>query len=387
MKVSLLTSCASRKAGGLFATIPNLSKSLNQLGITVNVVCVEDKYLEDDKYVYENIPLIIYHKSRWPLFAQLGYSNDIKDAIKNSMFNIIHQQGIWLYHSCVALRYKQKYPNTVKIIEPHGMLDKWAIKNSAWKKKIAGWLFEYKNLHTADCIHALCEEEYKSIRSIGLRNPIAIIPNGVDLPQNPHFNRGNKQKILLYLGRIHPKKGLKEMILGFAQLKQSSPELLNKWCVRIAGWGQNKYVHKLQNLINKYRLNNNITFIGPVYGSDKDKELCNANAFILPSYSEGLPISVLEAWAYQLPVIMTDFCNLPEGFNVNAAVRINPTPQSICEGLMNFFVKDDNDIEVMGKNGFKLVSEQFTWQHIAKQTLELYLYLLGNGEKPNFVYE
>ena len=331
--------------------------------------------------------MIIYHKSRWPLLAQLGYSNDSKEAIKNSMFNIIHQQGIWLYHSCVALRYKQKYPNTIKIIEPHGMLDKWAIKNSAWKKKIAGWLFEYKNLHTADCIHALCEEEYKSIRSIGLRNPIAIIPNGVDLPQNPHFNRGNKQKILLYLGRIHPKKGLKEMILGFAQLKQSSPELLNKWCVRIAGWGQNKYVHKLQNLINKYRLNNNITFIGPVYGSDKDKELCNANAFILPSYSEGLPISVLEAWAYQLPVIMTDFCNLPEGFNVNAAVRINPTPQSICEGLMNFFVKDDNDIEVMGKNGFKLVSEQFTWQHIAKQTLELYLYLLGNGEKPNFVYE
>ena len=77
---------------------------------------------------------------------------------------------------------------------PRGMLDPWAVKNSAWKKKIVGWLYEYRNLRSADCIHALCQSEYESIRKFGLKNPVAIIPNGITLPQITSFDRNGNRK-------------------------------------------------------------------------------------------------------------------------------------------------------------------------------------------------
>lgn len=387
MNVSFLAAINSRKAGGLYSTMTAFTQNLLAKGVKISLVSGCDKFSIVDSKEYKEVPLYNYDTVRFPGLKDIGFSINIQQVLNQLRPDIIHQQGIWMYYSYAALKYKQKYPNTIKIIEPHGMLDPWAVKHSAWKKKLVGYLFEYKNLHTADCIHALCQSEYKSIRKLGLKNPVAIIPNGINLPINPHFERNNKRKVLLYIGRIHPKKGLKELILGLSQLKKNSPELLKEWCVRIAGWDQNGHINELQELVKICELIGDVSFIGPVYGMDKEKELCKANAFILPSFSEGLPMSVLEAWAYQLPVIMTDFCNLPEGFDVNAAYRIVPDPNSICYGLIDFFKKDKKEIMQMGIYGYKLVSKRFTWEHITEQTIKLYDFLLGKNFKPDFVYE
>lgn len=387
MKSLFLTSYGSRLGGGLYSTMTCYSQAIQDKGVEPVVISFVDEFWEQDKIAYGNVRTVNYHRCGIPVMKQLGFSTDIHRIVRKEKADIIHQQGIWMYYSYATLIEKRKNPQCKVIIEPHGMLDPWAVHNSEWKKRIVGHLFEYSNLRSADCIHALCESEYESIRKFGLKNPVAIIPNGVTLPLNPKYKRNQEKKTLIYIGRIHPKKGLKEMILGLAMVKAQNPILLESWEIHIAGWDQNGHLNELRHIVDTYKLTNAVKFIGPLYGDAKERALCQANAFILPSFSEGLPMSVLEAWAYELPVVMTEYCNIPKGFKHNCAIKIEPTPDDICEKLIILFQRSNEDLVEMGKRGRKFVTQCFTWEIIAQQTLDLYKFLLGNGSKPSFVYE
>lgn len=387
MKTLFLTSYGSHLGGGLYSTITCYSQAIQKKGVEPVVISFIDEFWEQDKIAYGNVRTANYHRYGIPGLKQLGFSTDIHRIVRKENADIIHQQGIWMYYSYATLVEKRMNSRCKVIIEPHGMLDPWAVHNSGWKKKIVGRLFEYKNLQTADCIHALCQSEYESIRKFGLKNPVAIIPNGITLPSNPKFERIHEKNILLFVGRIHPKKGIKELILGLAIVKKRNPALFNSWEIHIAGWDQNGHINELKQIVENHNLTNEVKFVGPLYGEAKEKALCRANAFILPSFSEGLPMSVLEAWAYELPVVMTDFCNISKGFEHNCAVKINPTPNDICEKLITLFQMSEMELSEMGKHGKKLVSQSFTWEVVAKETIELYKYLLGESPKPSFVYE
>lgn len=387
MKVTFLTSSNSRLSGGLFYTIQSLTKQLLKNEIDVSLLSYDDQYSSIDRTCYGNVPLLSYHRSKCLFFKTLGFSKDIYKILQKEKPQIIHQQGIWMYHSYAALLYKRKNPSAIKIIEPHGMLDPWAIHNSAWKKKIVGYLYENENLRTADCIHALCKSEYESIRNLGLKNPVAIIPNGIDIPLNTIYSRNSDKKILLFIGRIHPKKGLKELLFALKILKENNSSFFQFWKIRIGGWSQNGHIEELKKIVLENNLEKYIEFIGPIYGINKEKELCCANAFILPSFSEGLPMSILEAWAYKLPVIMTEYCNIPEGFITNSALKITPNPQNIADCLAKLGNMNEEALEIIGNNGYNLVKSKFSWSHISEQTINLYQWLLNKGEKPDFVYE
>lgn len=384
MKVVYLTITNSRKAGGLYNSVRNLAKSVMNLDTCdVCILSHNDEFSKEDLYAYEGIPMQFY-SIHGP--ANFSFTMNLKSKLRSLSPTIIHQQGIWTFASFINLIYRKRH-RTKTIIAPRGMLDPWAVHNSGWKKKIVGHLFEFENLRTADCIHALCQSEYESIRKFGLSNPVAIIPNGITLPQNPQYKRNHEKRILLFIGRIHPKKGIKELILGVAIIKEQNPALLDSWEIHIAGWDQNGHINELKQIVETHNLINEVKFVGSLYGEAKERALCQANAFILPSFSEGLPMSILEAWAYELPVIMTDFCNIPEGFDHSCAIKIEPSPNDIYEKLTTFFQLPNNELAEIGKRGKELVSQNFTWEVVAKQTFELYQYLSGNGIKPSFVYE
>ena len=387
MKTLFLTSYGSRLGGGLYSTMTSYSQAIQREGVEPVIISFLDEFWDQDKIAYGDTRTINYHRCCIPGMKQLGFSTDIHRVVREENADIIHQQGIWMYYSYATLVEKLKRPKCKVVIEPHGMLDPWAVRNSEWKKKIVGCLFEYKNLQNADCIHALCLSEYVSIRKFGLKNPVAIIPNGITLPKSSRYERDHEKRTLLFIGRIHPKKGIKELILGLAILKQQQPSLFNSWVVHIAGWDQNGHINELKHLVATCGLENDVIFDGPLYGEAKERALCQANVFILPSFSEGLPMSVLEAWAYELPVVMTDYCNIPEGFKRQCVVCLKPTPEDIAEKLASFFLLPDSELKEMGKRGKNLVAECFTWDVVAKQTIELYRYLLGEIPKPSFVYE
>ncbi len=387
MKVSALATCNSRSAGGLYYTIPSFCKELKARGCDVSVISYDDRFSLEDKGIYGDVAMLPYTTSKVPLLRQFGYSNNLYEVIMNYRPDIVHQQGIWMYHSVVAKKYRKANPNSRLIIEPHGMLDPWAVKNSHWKKKLAGFCFENDNLRSADCIHALCHSEYISIRSYGLKNPVAIIPNGIYLPEADSMKRlERKCKTLLAICRLHPKKGLLELIQALGLLKARHSDFMLRWKLRIAGWDQCGFVNRLIGLVNDLNLTDCVEFIGSVYGERKECELKSADAFILPSYSEGLPMSILEAWSYGLPVVMTDACNLPEGFDASAALRTTTVPNDIADALERLDAMSVDQLSCMGNNGLDLVRNKFTWVAVAKDTELLYKWLLGTGEKPDFVY-
>ena len=259
------------------------------------------------------------------------------------------------------------------------MLDKWALDNNKFYKKLALELFERANLNSASCIHALCEQEYIDIRKIAPDVPIAIIPNGINLINLQFHTRTHApQKTLLFLGRIHPKKGLENLIRAWKIANYN-------WLLVIAGPDENNHMVQLSQLIVDLNLEETVKLVGPKFENDKAILLSNADAFILPSFSEGLPMSILEAWSYSLPVLMTPQCNLPDGFEMKSAIKIQPEIDSIVHGLNYLFSMDEVDLNNMGLNGYNLVSERYTWESVAKKMTELYDWVLGKTDEPPFI--
>lgn len=386
IKVALLTTVNSRSAGGLYTSVRYLGLNIFRKGDTIiRLFSHDDEFSDKDRYVYEDMPMVDYSVSSLPVLKHFEYSSDLYAKLEAYKPDIIHVQGIWLYNSYAAYRYKKNHPDTKVILTPRGMVDSWALQNSAWKKKLVGMMFEYKNLRTADCLHALCLSEYDSMRQFGLNNPIAIMPNGYNLPKDLTFDRNHEKKVMLFVGRIHPKKGIRELLSAIKLVKEEQPNLLKKWEVRIAGWDQNGHIQELMAQSTNLGLDDNVKFIGSVYGDKKEEEMRKANAFVLTSFSEGLPMSILEAWAYKLPVLMTDYCNIPEGFESNAAVRVDTTPESIKEGLLTMLAMDDAKLNDIGENGYNLVKEKFTWERIAQQSVIVYKWLMRQGDRPEFV--
>lgn len=387
MKIVLISGTNSRLSGGLFYSIKSLGRSLiNHSRQKVTYICHDDQYSNEDRSSWEGLPLGIYKLIKLPLVERWGFSIDIHRVLENERPDIIDIQSTWMYYSYAALKYKKKHPNTKIVITPRGTLDRMQVSSLSLPKRLSYWLYEKENFETADCFRALCKPEVASLKQFGIKVPIAVIPNGFELPSefaNP--GAGGDKKVMLFIGRINPKKGLKELIEGVSLLRQRRPDLLDDWVIKIAGWDQNGHIQKLQKMVMDLNLSDSVIFLGPRYGDEKKQELLNSQAFILTSFSEGMPMSVLEAWAYKLPVVMTDGCNLPDGFENNAALRVETSAESICEGLIYFFTMPAVERSNMGLNGYKLVSTRYQWDKIADDTVTLYNYLINGGTKPHFL--
>ncbi len=354
----------------------------------VPIYALEDKYSTEDLFAWQPLEPRVFPAGGLPFFAA---SATMRREVLKAAPCILHCHGIWLYPSVIAAAVGRNL-GVPYLISPRGMLDPWALRNSAWKKKLAGWLYENRNLRSAACIHALCESEYESVREYGLTNPVAIIPNGIDLPPDgaklppPWTDKvASGRKVTLFLGRIHPKKGLPNLIEAWGRLKAQNATVADEWALVVAGWDQGGHEDQLKKMVSEKGLGGDVLFLGPAFDDAKRACLQNADAFILPSFSEGLPMSVLEAWSYGLPVVMTAQCNLPEGFVAGAAVEVRPQADSIAGGLERLVSMSDAEHRQMGANGRNLVASKFAWPRIAAEMIDVYKWVLGEGPQPDCV--
>ncbi|MDF7799401.1 glycosyltransferase [Pontiellaceae bacterium B1224] len=404
----------SRSAGGLFYAMSSLCKAMHDQGVGVSVYGRADPHTDSDRAQWGNVSTVQYQS-----YGPLQTSFQLRRLLKQNSPDLIHQHGIWLDDQWAALQWQSATKRPV-IISPHGMLDPWALQNSTLKKKVVGNLFADRSLREATCLHALCQSEAASIRAYGLKNPIAIIPNGIELPEiggrnagggdqrteidfsNPKPQTINRKKQLLFLGRIHPKKGLKELLEAWSMVQSKNPKAFSGWQLLIAGWDDGNHLEGLKEQASQlgfswsdavsekslpsdiYPPSSELYFLGPKFGAEKEALLRSVDAFILPSFSEGLPMSVLEAWSYELPVVMTEFCNIPEGFSAKAAIRVEPDFSSVAEGLNELFSFSNEERWQLGRNGRKLVERSFTWTQIAQDMKAVYQWCLG-GPVPSVI--
>ena len=386
MKLALLMSSASRRSGGLFWAVGGLAKAMAAQGLNACVFAGADLELSEDRKFWVPVPVDPSLVSGTPAF---GWQPHLAGKLVQYAPDLVHTQGLWMHPSVAAHQWHRRTGRPY-LVTPHGMLDPWAVQNSRLRKRLAGWLYEDRHLHDAACLHALCAEEADAFRAYGLRNPIAVIPNGVDLPdltaqpQEPGWwHRVTPgAKVLLFLGRLHPKKGLPQLLEAWCRSRAIAGQ---PWVLVVAGWDQAGHQAELEAQVTSLGISGRVLFVGPLFGAEKTAALMWTSAFVLPSLSEGLPMAVLEAWAHGLPVLMTPQCNLSIGFKEDAALCAEPTAESMKEGLQKLFRMDNKQLAEMGHRGRRLIESEFNWEHIASQMIGVYGWVLGQGPMPSCV--
>jgi glycosyltransferase involved in cell wall biosynthesis len=302
----------------------------------------------------------------------------------------IHQHGIWTGVSRATLK-MHKCQNVPTIIAPHGSLSHWALNISRWKKWIALAAYERNNLNRASCLHATSENEISDFRDFGLTNPIAYIENGIQekylavegnaerfLIQN---NIAPDKHILFFLSRISPKKGLLMLVEAIYKIKNDFID----WQLIIAGMDELNHKVQVKSLIKQLQLEDKIKIIGPLFDQAKADAFAAVELFILPSYSEGFPMIVLESLAAGVPVITTKASTWSDLTVYNCGWWTDINTQAIAVALHEAVSMSAEGLQQMGKRGKHLIASKFTWSHLAQKTIRLYDWLLGQADKPDFV--
>lgn len=376
--IAYSTKSLSRQAGGVVVPIRALAARVIERGGLANVYGLKDVDLEKDVDEWDGTPVHAVD----PLFG--GVAPALDAALRDASHHLLHLHGLWLYPSIAASNWRKRTGCPV-VVAPHGMLDPWAMANSGWKKRLAMALYEGENLRGAACLHALNTAEAAAMRKLGLTNPIAIVPNGVKMPDygtttRPISLKNDDRNVLLFLGRLHPKKGLLETIDAWNMVISEVPKIGREWTLVIAGWDDGGHGEFLKAKIASLGLDNHVHVPGPVFGSEKVAMLTSASAFILASHSEGLPIAVLEAWSHGVPVFMTAACNLPEGFLAGASIQITTNAKEIASVLCNYL--PDSHLSQVGFAGRELVERHYNWNRIGDEMIAVYQWLIDGGAAP-----
>jgi glycosyltransferase involved in cell wall biosynthesis len=398
MKILNLSNIAGITSGGIGSVVQEMIKYHHRIGVKSHLWFPGDnnKLHEVQKLTNSPVANIKAIKTIGPPHLGLVPSliNKRKSVIEN--FNIVHQHGIFLPISI----FTKSISNKVKvIISPHGLLEPQALLAQSWKKSIVRFLYENSNLKKSSCLVACSEKEASNLSSLNFDVPIAILPNGIDenfikekttFQERILFRKTKKipqeKKILLFISRIHPIKGLPFLLRLILKMKTEIKDA--DWILVIAGINEKNHEQSLKNFVEKYFLGDIVKFVGPVYGRDKILLYDNASAFVLPSKSENFGIVVIEALARGIPVIAstnTPWSDLTE-FKCGWWVKRNE--QDFLITLKNLLKLNSSELTKMGESGKKLVKKKYLWESIAEQSVNLYRWILSDyNPKFNFGFK
>lgn len=324
------------------------------------------------------------------IFIKDGYKSFFK-LFKNKYYKyeILHFHGAWTLHILPLV----KKTNKPTLISPHGAFHQVSLQKSKFKKIVAKYLYMKRCYQNTDCIHALTLKEAKDIRSYGINKPpIAIIPNGIDLNDKLEFNeklkkelldKANGKKIILSLSRLHISKGIDILIDAFAKVYKSNNDIV----LFIVGKGDDKYTNSLVSKIKNLSLSKSIFLLGDMNGKDKNTVYDVADIFVLPSYNEGFPLTVLEAYRQNTPVITTTATPFEQIETLECGWYVDPTVNEIFTSLKEATKLNKDELKVMGKKGYHFVDDNYSIDMLIAKYKELYLWLLNGGNMPKFVKE
>ena len=322
----------------------------------------------------------------------VGYSHTLLRALAgtDACGTIVHQHGIWLGLSAAVHRWSSRTNGRV-MIAPHGALDAWAVARSSAKKWIASALYERANLRGAACLHALTSEEAGALRAFGLRNPIAVLPNGVNAswarqtPDGGAFRAAYQippeTRVLLFLSRVHPKKGLDLLFRAIA----AEGEGFRDWTLVVAGSGDPAYRQELRVLADSLGIARSVRFVGHLGDPERRDAFGAAEAFVLPSRSEGFPMAVLEALACGVPVLTTTAVPGVILAETRSGWQVAPEPRGLAAALADLTRSSRASLAAMGWRGRGYVLRELTWERAAMRVAQVYRWLLGLEELPGCV--
>jgi glycosyltransferase involved in cell wall biosynthesis len=382
MRIIQTTTSLAPEYGGPARSVPALSVELAKLGNRVTVLSLNLNGFSQAKDLpvhseldYVSLPVSLQVKMR-PLLIP-SYERTMLSLVRDEKDLLIHDNGIWLPYSGIIHRIASRY-NLPVITSTRGMLEPWAMKFGKYRKLAAWILFQRRRLARSAVLHATSREEAKHLRDLGLSNPVAVLPNGTavpDLSTVPDLEP-KEEKTLLFLSRIHPKKGLLNLVRAIEILQPFG------WRVIIAGYDEGGYWDLIKKRIQQSNLERFFDYIGPISDQEKWSWYKQADLFILPSFSENFGLVVAEALASKTPVITTRGTPWKDLIDYNCGWWIEPEIPDLVDCLQQAFMVESRVLKQMGENGRRLVEEKYSWSVIAARLDAVYDWVLKDFPRP-----
>jgi glycosyltransferase involved in cell wall biosynthesis len=294
--------------------------------------------------------------------------------------DLLHTHSLWMmpyvYAGLVAKRHGVRL-----VVSPRGTLSDWAMRSGSPLKRAFWPLLQRPALAASTCFHATSLSEYDDIRRTGFRHPVAIIPNGVDVPDLPPKSF-RSLRTLLFLGRIHPIKGLDALLPAWQRVQDEFPA----WRLRIVGPDDGGYLAQMQRLAGELRLER-VEFSGALHGSQKWLAYREAELFVLPTYSENFGMSIAESLAAGTPAIVSKAAPWA-GLEAQQAgwwIDIGIDPLVAC--LENALRRTPESLAEMGVRGRRWMETNFSWTEVGRRMGETYHWLVDGGDRPDCVIE
>ena len=317
------------------------------------------------------------------LDARLGWSmrHALDEALVSGCIDIVHVHGIWNAPSYWACSLARRNGKKI-VLHPRGMLEPWCLRHKAWKKRLAMHAYQWKVLNAVDIFFATAEQELSSIRNLGLRQPVAVVPNGVELPRTVGQQgrmRESGARRALFLSRVHPKKGLVNLVHAWAVLQPEG------WRLIVAGPNEGGHWQEVEREIERLGLGSQITYVGPVEGQDKADLYEQSDLFILPTFSENFGIAVAEALSYGLPVITTKGTPWKDLEDYRCGWWVDTGVDPLVGALRQAMALSDQVRKEMGARGRAYV-QRYDWKRVAEETATVYRWLMGVEPRPDCVF-
>ena len=367
--------------GGPFRSVSGLAKAVTATGrTTVQVVggCRSLRNWEADRR--EWLPITVDAIEGRGLRAAAAMAASISRAVAGAgrvgRPAVVHASGLW-DHGSLAVDRTTRMATFPLVVSPRGMLEPWALNHRRLKKSVAMLLWQRRQLARADMLHATSEMECEQFRRLGLRNPVCVIPNGIDMPAEPTVHRpaGTTPRRCLFLSRLHPKKGLPLLLEAWGRARPQG------WVLDIAGNAEGGHDRDVEQLIRTLRLDG-VRLVGEQSGEAKWRFLAGGDLFVLPSYSENFGIVVAEAMAVGLPVITTRGTPWAVLKDQNLGWWVPATVDGIEAGLRAATAESPDRLAERGRLARDYATQSFAWPAIGTRMAACYAWLLGLGPVP-----
>ena len=366
--------------GGLSAVVPRLGMEMAHSGVDMELAafCAPGEF-----YVPEGMGE--GGLSHWPTSRVAWLTKrELRERLRETIrpFEGVHVHGLWEQSTASACGLARELRKPY-VLSAHGMLEPWALRNKQVKKYLYATLSERGNVQGAACLHALTVGEALTYRWFGAQGPIAVIPNGVTVPKAlsaelflGRYPELKGKRNLLFMSRLHPKKGLDLLVPAWAQLAKRWPDAH----LVIAGPDFEGTLAKTEQMVAEYELGERVLFTGMLDEAMKWSALAACECFVLPSHSEGLSMSALEAMGAGLPVIVTEPCNMPEVSHFDLGWEIGASMLHLASAMREMLENSPASNVATGARGRRLIEERYAWPIVARQMAEVYRWVEGGPE-------
>ena len=374
MKLVHVVPHIDQEAAGPSYSVPRLCQSLAACGSEVELSCIAAR---------GDIPGVVLDlHPQWRVLSSFAISTSLARALrqKANKVDVVHNHSLWSMVN-VASGWVVPGSRAKLVTSPRGTLSAYALGRSRRVKQVL-WSLQRRALARADMLHATSEVELNEIRAQGFSAPVAVIPNGIDLPDMPSVGLPARKdtRTLLYLGRIHPIKGLDRLLQAWAQLQPVHPQ----WRLVIAGKGEAAHVHEVHALAGALGLNR-VEFPGPLYDKAKAAAYFEAELFVLPTHSENFGMVVAEALAHGCPAVVSRGAPWSGLESESCGWWVSNSVEPLAAALDAAMKCPYERLAAMGIRGRAWMERDYDWASIGQRMDAAYCWLLTGGERPAWV--